>query len=160
MYHDELVIVTLKSNSFLFEGLESLSGKRLAIKLGATYGDDFEEAVAKGTFEVIETTDRAGQMRMLTLDRVDAILLSPGILAVEATIAENEWLVEHRNDFSMLSPPYKRDPNFLGIPKVMNKSELLIPINGALQSMIDDGTHKKIVDRNIDEFLKILRGKI
>jgi ABC-type amino acid transport substrate-binding protein len=153
MYFDELVFVTSKTKQFSFENLDSLKGMRLAIKRGASYGDDFESAREKGSFVVTETTDRTGQMRMLSLDRVDAILLSPGKLALESIIHENKWLEEHRNSFVVIEPPYKRDPNYLGIPKSMNKSHLLPLINQALKEINTDGTYKKIVDRNIQKVI-------
>ena len=54
------------------------------------------------------------------------------------------------------APPYKLDPNYLGIPKAMNKSYLLESINAALTNMRSDGTHKTIVDRNIQKVLSEL----
>lgn len=158
MYFDELVLVTTREKSFKFDGLSSLQGRRLAIKRGSSYGDDFEAARASGVFAAIETADRAGQMRMLTVDRVDVVLISPGRVALESIIAENDWLHQHRNDFIILEPPYKRDPNYLGIPKLMNKAHLLEPINDALEAMRADGTHEDIVNNAIDSFLSELRS--
>lgn len=159
MYFDELVLVTTKSKVFDFNGLKSLNGRRLAIKNGASYGDDFELARQNKYFAVTETTDRTGQMRMLTADRVDLVLVSPGRIALETVIARNDWLREHHDDFVILSPPYKSDPNFLGIPKSMNKSHLIPLINKALAAIKSDGTHKKIVERNIERVLTMLKEK-
>ena len=159
MYYDELVIVTSIDKQFEFSNLASLKGKRLAIKRGSSYGDDFEDARKNNLFSVIESTDRAGQMRMLTLDRVDAILLSPGNMALQSVIADNEWLIEHSGQFVILDPPYKKDPNYLGIPKSMNQSHLLPAINQALTDMQNDGTYKVIVDRNIELVLEQLKLK-
>ena len=92
MYYDELVLVTTKTKQFEFKGLESLNGRRLAIKNGASYGDDFELARKNHYFEVTETTNRTGQMRMLTADRVDVVLVSPGRIALETVISQNDWL--------------------------------------------------------------------
>jgi len=160
MYYDELVIVTSLDKQFAFEDLTSLAGKRLAIKRGTSYGDDFEQARQNNLFSVVESTDRAGQMRMLTLDRVDAILLSPGKIALQTVIGENQWLTEHQDQFVILEPPYKRDPNYLGIPKSMNQAHLLPAINQALTAMHEDGTYKLIVDRNVRLVLEqLITGK-
>jgi ABC-type amino acid transport substrate-binding protein len=156
MYYDELVLVTTKAKQFEFSGLDSLKGKRIAIKRGATYGDDFEKAVEDGLFTLVETEDRTGQMRMMNLDRVDAVLLSPGKMALASVISENEWLREHRDDFVVIQPPFKKDPNFLGIPKQMNKSHLLPKINAALIEIHDDGTYEKIVKVQVDMFMESL----
>ena len=159
MYFDELVFVTTKAKKFEYRGLESLKGRRVAIKIGASYGDDFELARKNKYFDVTETTDRAGQMRMLSADRVDLVLMSPGRIALETVISSNDWLAANRDDFIILTPVYKYDPNYLGIPKSMNKSHLLPAINKALNNMKSDGTHKKIVDRNINIVVRELRGK-
>jgi ABC-type amino acid transport substrate-binding protein len=156
MYYDELVLVTTKAKQFEYTGLDSLKGKRIAIKRGATYGDDFEKAVEVGLFTLIETEDRSGQMRMMNLDRVDAVLLSPGKMALASVISENEWLREHQDDFVVIQPPFKKDPNFLGIPKQMNKSHLLPKINAALTEIHQDGTYEKIVKVQVDLFMESL----
>lgn len=157
MFIDELVLVTTKVKSFNFTNLQSLDGRRLAIKSGASYGDDFEDARKKGYFKVVETTDRTGQMRMLTANRVDLVLVSPGRIALETVIARNDWLSDHREDFVILDPPYKSDPNFLGIPKSMNKSHLLPIINDALSAIKADGTYEKIIDKNIEKALNAIQ---
>lgn len=156
MYFDELVLVTSKEKAFPYTGLASLTGKRIAIKRGASYGDDFELAVARGLFNLVETTDRAGQMRMMAANRVDAVLISPGKMALASVIAENDWLIGRKDDFVVISPPYKKDPNFLGIPKSMQQSQLLGPINAALQAIQDDGTYQTIVDRQVQQFMESL----
>ncbi|MBT4627205.1 MAG: amino acid ABC transporter substrate-binding protein [Rhodospirillales bacterium] len=147
LYYDELVFVTTKEKVFSFNGLESLKGKEIGIKRGASYGDDFESAIARNLFKIVETADREGQMQMLAKGRLDAILLSPGRIALESLIADHKWLRDHKDNFVLISPPYKLDPNYLGIPKSMNKSHLLEPINMAIKAMNEDGTHKRIVDR-------------
>lgn len=157
MFFDELVLVTTKVKQFKFTNLQSLNGRRLAIKSGASYGDDFEDARKKGYFKAVETTDRAGQMRMLTANRVDVVLVSPGRIALELVIARNAWLSNNREDFVILDPPYKSDPNFLGIPKSMNKSHLLPVINQAIAEIKADGTYEKIIDKNIAKTLTAIQ---
>ena len=159
LYFDELTFVTLKQKRFEFKNLESLRGMRIAIKRGASYGDDFEAAIKNGIFTVIETVNRAGQIQMLTRDRVDAVLLSPGKIALEGLIAENKWLQAHREDFALVKPPYKLDPNYLGIPKSLHKSYLLGPINAALKDIYAEGLHAEIVDRVTQKAIDIIRKK-
>jgi ABC-type amino acid transport substrate-binding protein len=156
MYHDEIVLVTTKKNAFEFTGLKNLNGRSIAIKRGSSYGDDFEKSRANGDFVAVPGSNRESQLRMLLVGRVDAVLLSPGKLALAAEISRNKWLKEHKEKFVVLSPPYKLDPNYLGIPKAMNKSYLLESINAALTNMRSDGTHKTIVDRNIQKVLSEL----
>lgn len=159
MYHDEVVFVAQKKDAIVFKGLESLKGKRVAIKRGSTYGDDFDAAVANGLITLEGTEDRPGQMRMLALERVDLVLLSPGNIAFQAILAENDWLKKNKDRFEILRPAYKRDANYLGVPKSMNKSHLIPKINQALEAMLEDGTRAAIEKRNIDKFLLSLEDK-
>jgi ABC-type amino acid transport substrate-binding protein len=156
MYHDEIVLVTTKKSAFKFTGIQNLGGRAIAIKRGSSYGDDFEKSRANGDFVAIEGTSREAQLRMLLVGRVDAVMLSPGKLALAAEISKNKWLKEHEGSFVVLSPPYKSDPNYLGIPKIMNKGHLMESINTALTNMRSDGTHKAIVDRNIEKVISEL----
>jgi polar amino acid transport system substrate-binding protein len=147
LYFDELVFVVRKNDTFDFTDLESIGGRMVGVKSGATYGDDFEQAKKDGHITIVETTDREDQLRMLVARRVDLVLLSPGRIALETIIAENEWLSDHRDDFEILSPAYKLDPNYIGIPKSLNKSHLLPDINEAIDQIRADGTYDEIVQR-------------
>lgn len=157
MYFDDIVFVALKKDKIKFDGLESLEGLRVAIKRGSSYGDDFEDAIERKIITPVETEDRAGQMRMLNLGRVDVVLLSPGNIALQSIISENDWLKENQDKFEILSPAYKKDPNYLGIPKAMGKSHLLPKINKALKDIFEDGTHEQIVERRVSAFLEGLK---
>lgn len=156
MYHDELVLVTTAKNKFEFTGLENLNGRKIGTKRGTSYGDDFEASLKKGHFVIVKGNNRKNQLRMLLVDRLDAVLLSPGRVALSTIIAESEVLKQHKDDFVILEPSYKLDPNYLGIPKSMNKEHLLPIINKALKEISSDGTHKLIVEKNIQQVLKEL----
>jgi len=158
LYFDELVFVTRKNHEFEFRGFESIRGRTVGIKRGASYGDDFEQAVHSGVINIIETTNRADQLRMLAAGRVDFVLLSPGRIALETIIAENSWLQAHRDDFVIISPPYKLDPNYIGIPKSLGKQHLLEPINDAIRQLRADGTYDRIVQEVINDILDELRA--
>ncbi|WP_428650445.1 substrate-binding periplasmic protein [Roseibium sp.] len=158
LYFDELVFVSRKDDMFEFSGLGSIRGLTIGIKRGASYGDDFEQAVRTGLIKVVETTDRANQLRMLDAGRVDLVLLSPGRIALETIIKENSWLQAHRDDFAIISPPYKLDPNYIGIPKSMGKEHLLEPINEAIRQIKANGTYERIVQKVTDNIIEELRG--
>jgi len=157
LYFDELVFVGLKNKGIEFEGLSSLAGLTIGVKSGATYGDDFEEAKKTGLIKVVETPSRQGQLRMLVAGRVDLVLLSPGGIALETEIAENAWLRQHRDNFSVISPAYKLDPNYIGVPKSLDKEHLLPTINEAIDEIRADGTYEKIVTQVTNEVINELR---
>lgn len=93
---------------------------------------------------------------MLSYGRVDLVLMSPGRLALESTLAENKFLIEHRNDYVLLDKPFKLDPNYLGMPKSINKKSLLLKIDSALESIKSEPIYQKIIERNIDKVLASL----
>lgn len=157
MYFDELVFVTTKDKWFQFDGLHSLNGRSVAIKLGASYGDDFEQARRDNLLSVVETTDRKGQLQMLMYGRVDTVLMSPGRVALESTLAENTFLMEHRNDYVLLDKPFKLDPNFLGVPKSLGKTAVLAKIDKALDAIKLEPLYNEIVERNIEKVLASLK---
>ncbi len=157
MYEDPLVLVAWKDRPLAYSGLTSLQGKTIGVKLGASYGDDFDSAVKSGLFNVVQTHDRVGQLKMLARDRLDGVLVSPGAFALEPLFREDTELEQDRSNFLVVEPPMKLDPNYLGIPKVMEKSYLLEPINAALKEIREDGTFSKIVDVNTDKATRELR---
>lgn len=159
MYYDEIIFVTTKDKAFKYEGLDKLDGRRLAIKTGASYGDDFEIARAQGWFKAVETTERSSQLLMLAKDRVDLVLVSPGRLALQSAIANNSRLEKYKDQFVVVRPPFKLDPNYLGIPKSMGKAHLLGPINRALADMRESGEYKRIIDANIAKASEILSNQ-
>ncbi|WP_162181376.1 substrate-binding periplasmic protein [Thalassospira australica] len=158
MYFDELVFVTSRDNVFSFTGLDNMRGYTIGVKRGASYGDDFELARELGLLSILESPDRAGQMLMLSQGRVDAVLLSPGKIAFASVMASNDWLTDHLDEFVIVSPAYKLDPNYLGIPKILGKSHLIAPINTALAEIFEDGTHERIVKRVTDAAVRDIQS--
>lgn len=158
MYFDELVFVTGQDDAFSFAGLESMRGFTIGVKRGASYGDDFELARDLGLVTVLESSDRAGQMLMLAQGRVDAVLLSPGKIAFASVMASNDWLTRHQDEFVIVSPAYKLDPNYLGIPKALGKSHLITPINNALTEIFEDGTHQGVVERVTESAINAIQS--
>lgn len=156
MYSDPLVLVAWKDRPLPFSGLNSLQGKKIGIKLGASYGDDFNSAVKSGVFEVVQTHDRVGQLKMLARGRLDAVLISPGAFALEPLFIEDKDLERMREQFEVLDPPLKLDPNYLGIPKSMGKTYLLEEIDAALRAIRSDKTYERIVNDNSNKAAKEL----
>lgn len=156
MYSDPLVLVAWKGRPVAYAGLGSLKGKTIGVKLGASYGDDFEMAVQSGLVTVIQTHDRVGQLKMLALGRLDAVLVSPGAFALEPLFLEDSDLAKNRDNYVVVDPPVKLDANYMGIPKSTEKSHLLPRIDAALQAIHGDGTHARIVASNTDKAKRTL----
>lgn len=129
--------------------MKALKGKTLALERGATYGDDFEAMRAKKLFSVVSSSGREEGMRLLMLERVDVVILSPGRAAFDAMMTSTPWLKAREHEFVVAKRPFKIDPNYIGIPKAMNKSHLLPKINEALKEIEQDGTLSEVIKQNI-----------
>ena len=72
-YHEESVLFINKDKSFPYNNIEDLQGKRLGIKLGWSYGSEFDAAKDSNVFN---TTVGSPQQiyRLLNLKRLDAVV--------------------------------------------------------------------------------------
>lgn len=145
IYFDELVVISMMHRNVKFIGPSSLNGLRIGIKLGARYGDGFEQAIADKTFTIVESINRNNQLQLLTSGKVDVILMSPGQFALDVMMAEEAWLQKYKYDFVVHKPAYKVDANHIALPKSLQKSHLLPPINRAIKEIMIDGTYERIV---------------
>ncbi len=153
IYFDELIVISMKKRSLSFIDERSLNGLRVGIKLGARYGDKFEQAVSKNVFQIVESTNRVDQLQLLTTGQVDAVLMSPGKFALDIVILENAWLQKYKTEFVVHTPAFRVDPNHIALPKSLNKSHILAPINTAIQAIMSDGSYQAIVQRVTEEAL-------
>ncbi|WP_163834248.1 substrate-binding periplasmic protein [Spartinivicinus ruber] len=147
MFYDDMVLVTTKQGKFQYSKIEDLRGKTISVTLGASFGDDFDNAVATRLFTVRASTSPEDRLLLLLSNQVDAVLLGPGKLGLQAAIARNKKLGLQKDQFVMLPKPFKRDPNFLGVAKKLNKKQFLIRFNKALLEGFNSGKFDEIIFR-------------
>lgn len=146
MYVDEMLLVVLKGNEFPYRSVEDLRGKVLGVTRGASYGDEFDRA--KGAiFIPSEDSGAVKRLRMLLAGRIDAALMGPGPASVRFAVARDKTLMENREQFVILDPPFIRDDNYIGFTRFMRQTETLQKINAALRDMRRDGTTARIEAR-------------
>lgn len=145
MFFDKLVLVVLKGNEFPFNSMQDLQGKIVGVLRGSSYGDEFEEA--KNSIFTSDTDD-SGQQRLLKLlsKRIDVALMGPGKGGVDSIIIKNQKLLERKDEFVILSVPFKRDPNYLGFVKTMKMQGFLQQFNKVLKKGFQSGDIQKILD--------------
>jgi polar amino acid transport system substrate-binding protein len=145
MFYDEVVLVVKKGNEFSFNSINDLKGKVVGYQYGASYGDEFEKG--KNTIFIAEE-DKSGKNRLLKLlvNRIDVAFLSPGKAGVNSVINQNKELLEKKNEFVILSEPFKVDPNYLGFAKTMNMQGFLKEFNKVLQKGWQTGDIQKIIE--------------
>ncbi len=148
MFTDELVLFGRKADAFEYNGMDSLRGKTIAVKIGTSYGDDFEHAIQTGMFQVDRVTSRESQLRMLLYKRVDLVLIGPGAATGWILVDRSPDLASRREALVALERPFKADPNYLGIPKSLSQQPFIEKINPLFQAISEDGTLEEILRKN------------
>ncbi len=147
IYHDTVVIVTLRKKAFDYREVMDLKGKTVGIGRGGSFGDEYERAKAAGIFKVEEDSGPVIRLKKLLKGRIDCALISPGRFALNRTIRQDPLLSENRDRFIILPQPFKQDPNYLGFAKTMQMGNFLDAFNDALQEAKASGAVAEIIDR-------------
>lgn len=144
MYYDEILVVTKADLEMSFKNINSLKNQIVGFGAGYTFGDEFERAIENHLFKT--STDKGPEQRLSKLlrGRITAALIGPGKYSVNLAINSSDELKLFKNSFFIHEIPFKRDPNFLGFAKSMNKKNFLIKFNEVLQKLWDDGTIDKL----------------
>jgi len=143
LYYDEVILVVKKGNEFIFDKFEDLKGKEIGVCRGCTYGADYLEAIQ--FFTPDEDNNNVQRLKKLKAGRIDAAIINPGEAALNLEIAKDDSL--SRSDFSILSKPITRDPNYLAFAKILNQKDFLKKFNNALKVAHESGVIKEIISR-------------
>ncbi len=146
MYYDEVMVVVIKGKEFHFENINDLKGKKVGLIRGATFGDEFNQAVRSRLFTPKEDESHVQRLMKLLYGRIDVALVAPGKAGVFNYIQSDPHLRENKNKFVVLSKPLKRDPNYLGISKKLRMTGFIAKFNKALKKGWETGTFQKIMD--------------
>lgn len=152
MFNDDVIIVVAARKEFAFARPADLAGKTVGVSRGASYGEDYDQAVRAGVFNTMSGTHPAGQLAMLQRGRLDAVLLSGGRLALSQTLAADEARALTATERALLSytilpVPFARNPNYVAFAKSANQKELLAQIDKALKKGWASGEIQRILNR-------------
>ncbi|WP_456825268.1 glutamate ABC transporter substrate-binding protein [Cellulomonas sp. P5_E12] len=120
-------------------GPADLEGKNLCSVTGSTSAQRIKDEYATGT-NLLEQPGYAECVTALTAGTVDAVTTDDIILAGLAAVPANKGKVK------VVGNPFSEENYGVGIPKDSDKCE---DINAAITEMIDDGTWKKLLDKNV-----------
>lgn len=132
VFDDDIHVVTLKSSLFTFTQLPDLKGKTLGGVVGASYGEEVDQAIASGLFTVERDIGVTNRMRKLIRRRLDGALVGNGKPGFEAVLNSHPELVAERASLVWSPTPLARDRLYLAFPKSMNKKAALERFNTAL----------------------------
>ena len=147
MYVDELLLVVKNGSEFPYEKMDDLAGKKLGVTRDAKYGSSYSKAVKAGLFQIAEDTNPTARFKKLLAGRIDAAVVGPGMAGFETIINSDPSLEKQKDQFVVLPKPFKKDPNYMGISKDMNKTDFIKRFNDALKKGKDSGEIAKIVEK-------------
>ncbi len=135
MFYDDVVLVVAKGKEFSFKTPTDLNGKNVGIARGGSYGPVFEKAVKDGLIKFVEGSTIATQLAMVSLGRLDAVLVSVGKAGLDAALAtpHAKKFIATGTEFVVLPTPFARDPNYMAFAKSSNKSALLMQMDAAIK---------------------------
>lgn len=138
-YQEESVLFVNKNNKFAFNAISDLKGKQIGIKLGWSYGAEFDEAKESNLFTTVVGSSQQ-IYRLLKLGRLDAVVDNKlsGISSI------NEFKVSQTID--ALPNPLVVGGIHIAAKKGL-KTELLKQFNHHVSRIRDTGEYQKILNR-------------
>jgi len=138
-YQEESVLFVNKDNKFPFNAMSDLKGRQIGVKLGWSYGAEFDQAKESKLFTtVVGSTEQI--YRLLELGRLDAVVDNK--LSGISTI--NDLKVNQSID--VLPKPLVIGGIHIAAKKGL-KSELLKQFNRHVSRIRDNGEYHKILNR-------------
>ena len=129
IFSEKIAVFVQKEKSFKYEKVSDLSGKRIAVKRGFSYGDDFDKIRKQSLFDVIETSSDKSSFSMLKLGRVDAVLTDEEI----GKILLKEIGIEDK--ILKLPNPLSKNKVYLVVKKDGKFLDLIPKINNAIKNL-------------------------
>lgn len=144
IYYDSLILVVLKGNEFSYENITDLQGKRVGVQRGSSYGEEYEQSHEILLFE----EDGSGEQRLLKLlkNRIDVAIIGPGKAGLMSVIKMNKELTRRKDEFSVISNPFRRDPNYFAFSNRMNMQDFILEFNKILEKGNKSGDIQKIIN--------------
>lgn len=147
-YSDPIYIETMRvcvktGHTFPFSGVVDLSGKRVGINRGWSYGEVFDSVRRAGLFEVEEATDNQANLKKLILGRLDCIIADE--FSLLQIIHQRGW----GDEVEMLDPPAAVNSVHLIFAKRAKLSIVLDRFNLGLIKMKENESYSRIISEFI-----------
>ena len=118
-----------KEKPFEYAKVSELSGKKIAVKRGFSYGDSFDKIRKQRLFDVTETSSDKASFSMLKLGRVDVVLTDEEI----GKILLKEMGIEDK--ILKLPNPLSKNKVYLVVKKNSELLDLIPKINEAINNL-------------------------
>ena len=140
LYVESLVVYFNTSNPITFNQISDLSGKRVGVLRGWSYGDDFDTARKAELFVTEEVGSDEQNFLKLEAMRIDLVI---------AIVESGDPLQRKGKNIGCSSIPLSRNSTFLAFSKSKNCTELLRQFNQAIAAMKRDGEFEKLVSAEL-----------
>lgn len=147
LFYDDLVLVVRSGKEFPFETVADLKGKKIGVARGGQYGEVFNQAVKDKVFEPIAGYTMGSQIAMVTLDRLDAVLVSMGPLGLEEALKGD--YAKYRDKVVVLPRLFARVANHLAFAKGMKKADYLAEVDRAIAAGNKSGELPEIINNYV-----------
>ncbi len=132
LFVERMAVYHHRNRPVVFDGLESLHGKRVGVARGWSYGDAFDRAAREGLIATEEVSADAQNFQKLAAGRLEAVLAID-----EAGAAQ---LAQPGMQDIAKSPRYLfENPTYLAFAKTAQQGATLAAINRALETLRRQG---------------------
>lgn len=132
LFVERMAVYHHRSRPLVFDGLESLYGKRVGVARGWSYGDSFDKAARENLIHTEEVSADAQNFQKLASNRVDAVLAIEEAGAAQLAQPGLQGIVK--------SPRYLfENPTYLAFAKSAQQGATLAAINRALDTLRRQG---------------------
>lgn len=136
IYVENLLVYYNVANPLVFNQIQDLTGKRIGVLRGWSYGDAFDHTRRQGLFQVEEVGSDDQNFRKLEAERIDAVI---------AIQESGTTLVKNYRTISFSLVPLSQNPTFLVFPKSAQRTDLLKRFDQAIRDLRRVGTYKSII---------------
>jgi len=144
LWEEKIVIVTKKGQEFPFQKIADLRNKKISVQRDSKAGGEFAKAIEQKVFKIVENNDPTLRLKLIHHERVDAGIFNPGIASVKWNAERAGLSIE---EFSVLEKPLVVTAKHIGIAKSLERKDIIMQINKAIQKLRQNGTLKAIKSR-------------
>ena len=140
LFTETICIYVRKNKPFSFQSLKDLSGRKIAVIRGWSYGDEFDAFKQKKLMILFENSSDENNFKMLASKRVDAVIALKS--SASTTLKKLKM-----NTVQRLKKPITLNPTYLVFAKSVNKKAFILQFNKALIANKKTDAWKKLLTK-------------
>ncbi|MES2821468.1 MAG: transporter substrate-binding domain-containing protein [Pseudomonadota bacterium] len=142
LFEEKILVYVRRDNSFAFEALDDLAGRKIGTIRGWSYSEAFDQAARNGRILARENISDDANFKMLASGRLDAVL------AIEQAGQQTIDRLKLQQIVA-LGQPLHSNPTYLAFGKNTDRRALLARINTLLHEMQADGSLNELLQQSL-----------